>query len=75
MNTNDLSFCEPAQAAPLAKWCLRVLTDKGQKFGGGIDTPSLCGRVQPPMGWDLAILVSLKHPSICPQCLEHLKGK
>jgi hypothetical protein len=52
------SFCEPTMAGPLAKWCIRPL--RGRKMlGGGINTPSLCGRVQPHLGgWDLNVDIS-----------------
>ncbi len=31
----------------------------GKKFGGGVDTPSLCGRVKKGLGWDLRLPVDL----------------
>lgn len=64
----NYSFCEPVVAAPLAKWCIRKLTDVGHKFGGGVDTPSLCGRVEPPYGWDVDVAMDMDHPAICLQC-------
>ena len=64
----DYSFCESASASSSSPWCVRLLTDQGQKLSGGVDTESLCGRVKPPFGWDLSVPFSIKHPSICPKC-------
>jgi hypothetical protein len=52
------AFCEWSGAASLAPWHIRRLTEAGKKTGGGVDTASLCGRVQPHSqggwgGWDL----------------------
>ena len=66
----ELSFCESAMSTMCSPWCLRKLTKAGQKLSGGVDTPSLCGRVRPPFGWDLEVPVSLKHVSICPACRD-----
>jgi len=75
---SEYSFCESVHAGPLAAWHIRKLTDQGQKFGGGIDTPSLCGRVRPPPksnGWDLKVPIdemTLRLPhgrgGICSDC-------
>src|SRR5690606_16852883 len=48
------SYCEPATAI-LNTWHIRRLTDTGRHLSGGVDTPSLCGRVDPAKfgGWDL----------------------
>lgn len=55
----DFSFCEPSIAGSLAPWCIRQLNGGMKKLGGGITTPSLCGRVSPTAGgWDLATVVS-----------------
>jgi hypothetical protein len=73
---DQYSFCEPSHAGPLARWCVRPLTEKGRKLGGGVDTPSLCGRVDPAKGggWDLSAKceVSADHPHMCPRCREKL---
>ncbi len=47
----------------IGPWHIRRLSDAGLKLGGGIDTPSLCGRIRPlgdttggrrgGGGWDL----------------------
>ncbi len=71
--TNRYSFCESVTATSRSPWCIRVLTEQGQKLGGGVDTPSLCGRVQPPPkgnGWDLPVVFTVHHPSACPKCVE-----
>lgn len=70
------SFCEPSTAGPCAPWCIRKLTAAGQKFGGGVDTPSLCGRVKPcgeggADGWDVRCDVNIEQhrQMICKRCL------
>lgn len=73
------AFCEPVWAGPLGKWCIRKLSDAGPKYGGGVDTSSLCGRVKPPgsggacNGWDLRVRITeghlTKNDLICPKCL------
>jgi len=72
-----LSFCEPVWVATAAPWCLRYLTDKGPKYGGGVDTESLCGRVKPPHGWDVEVPVTQdrldREGHTCPRCLQVLK--
>lgn len=45
--TPPYAFCELVFATSLRPWCIRKLGKAGLKLGGGIDTPSLCGRVQP----------------------------
>jgi hypothetical protein len=47
------SFCESVHAGSSSRWHIRVLSPSGQHFGGGVTTPSLCGLVKPPLGWDL----------------------
>jgi len=64
-----------------SKWHIRPLTKTGQHMSGGIDTPSLCGRVDLKFGgWDVACEInpqSMKHA--CPECarlyLEVISGK
>lgn len=71
------SFCEPVWVGSAAPWCVRRLTAKGRKVGGGVDTPSLCGRVDPANGggWDLSAecRVSLDHPHMCARCKAELR--
>jgi hypothetical protein len=66
------AFCEPETVGGAAPWCLRLLTDTGPKYGGGIDTDSLCGRVKAHHGWDVDVPVTqdrLDHPRVtCAQC-------
>ncbi len=62
------SFCESVTATGISPWCIRPLTDQGRKLSGGVDTASLCGRVQPPHGWDIGLPVSLTHWKICEKC-------
>lgn len=68
-----LSFCESVAATGYDNWHLRLLTGVGPKYGGGIDTPSLCGHVI--MGWDLEVPLNAHHleKSTCPSCLERAK--
>lgn len=71
------SFCEPDTVAGAAPWCLRPLTEAGQKFGGGVDTGSLCGRVRARHGWDIDVPVTkdrLENPEcMCPECAVQLE--
>ena len=46
----NYSFCEAVTATSFSKWHIRRLSRVGQKFGGGADTPALCGR---KVSWDL----------------------
>jgi len=69
----DLLFCEPAMVTGAGWWCLRFVGEKGEMFGGGVDTPSLCGRVDPEFnGWDIDVRVTqarLDHSYIaCTRC-------
>ena len=67
------SFCESVTALPLSKWHIRKLTAKGQMFGGGVDTVSLCGHINLKMGgWDLNIELTDFHleNNACKSCLE-----
>lgn len=59
------SFCEGIAASGGSPWHIRKLTDKGQKFTGGADTKSLCGR---QMSWDLKTPVNPHHSNICKIC-------
>jgi hypothetical protein len=53
MKHASFSFCESVAAGPRSLWHIRRLTEKGYKYGGGIDTGSLCGHVKEKGGWDL----------------------
>ena len=69
------SFCESVYAGPLAPWHIRKLTKVGKKLGGGIDTPSLCGRVK--RGWDLEVEINEFHldSNACPDCRNEYRKK
>jgi len=68
----EYSLCESAYAGPQNKWHIRKLTDVGPKFGGGIDTPSLCGLIGPPQGngWDINVDITEHHldENVCKHC-------
>lgn len=63
-------LCESIHNPPLGKWHIRRLSKSGKHYGGGIDTPTLCGRTF--TGWDLeyAILSHSKLRNICEKCVE-----
>ena len=52
----DFSFCESVHATGRSWWHIRKLTEAGGKYGGGIDTNSLCGHVKD--GWDLRVEIN-----------------
>lgn len=72
-----LSFCESVTATGLSPWCLRWLDAAGPKFGGGVTTPSMCGRVRARFGWDIEVAITPFHleANACPQCLKHLSSR
>lgn len=76
MMNPTLSFCESIYATTSSLWHIRILTEKGCKLNGGIDTESLCGKVRIGRGWDLRVRarVTLNHPSVCKECLKKVKG-
>lgn len=55
--TMKYSFCECAVANSTNRWHIRMLTDNGPKYSGGIDSESLCRRVRPKpwSGWDIKV--------------------
>jgi hypothetical protein len=66
-------FCEPEWASPKSCWHIRrVMPNVGLKLGGGIDTPSLCGRVLTHKGWDLNVEITRFHltHNTCIQCRD-----
>lgn len=71
------SYCEPVFAGSFGRWCIRPLTDAGPKYGGGVDTSSLCGRVSLKLGgWDIRVpFGSVKKSVVCIRCLEIFKTK
>jgi hypothetical protein len=66
------SFCESVTATSYSPWHIRQLTKEGKKLGGGVDTPSLCGRVKKMKGWDLETDINPFHLAngCCPECLK-----
>jgi hypothetical protein len=81
IDLSTYTFCEPSFAGPRAPWCIRKLTAIGKKLGGGVDTPSLCGRVKPtavggPGGWDLTHTLGeadLEAEFTCKKCVAKLR--
>ena len=70
--SKEYSFCESVTATSISPWCIRPLTEQGKRLSGGIDTPSLCGRVKERMGWDLQTPVNLGDPRACRECKKVL---
>jgi hypothetical protein len=71
------AFCESVTG--IGRWHIRKLSAAGLKLGGGIDTPTLCGRIRPMGdegggrrgggGWDLeARITKLQLEAVCPDC-------
>ena len=62
------SFCESVHATGRSPWHIRRLAGE-RKLGGGIDTPSLCGRVT--QGWDLEVEITEHHlEHACERCVQ-----
>lgn len=67
------SFCESVHASGSSPWHIRELV-KDQKFGGGIDSVSLCGRVKD--GWDLRVQIAPEYFArgcVCKDCAAEYK--
>lgn len=60
-------FCETVTAGPVADWHIRKGTEAGPFFGGGADTPALCGRV---VAWDLDVEINERQldAGTCSKC-------
>ena len=71
----DFSFCESVHATARSCWHVRRLTDSGAKYGGGIDSASLCGRIED--GWDLQVEINQFHINnvTCLSCRDDLLRK
>jgi len=68
----DLCYCESIYASSFSRWHLRR-PKTGLKLGGGIDSPSLCGRIE--RGWDLNVRPDASHdPHTCQECLVASKA-
>ena len=65
------TFCESTWSSGLGLWCIRKPSEVGPKFGGGIDTSSLCEHVKAGNGWDLEVRITEHHLSknTCKKCL------
>lgn len=71
------AFCESVHAMPLGSWHIRRIGEAGLKLGGGIDTPSLCGKLRPfgdnsaerrgTGGWDLRVRILPRHLEAAPK--------
>lgn len=69
----EFSYCESIHASGSSPWHIRRLTDVGRRLSGGIDTPSLCGHVRPPKGWDLVRGPAddkIRMPHVCVKCFD-----
>ncbi len=89
MDLSKFSYCEGSWATANSPWHIRELTAVGKKLGGGIDTASLCGRVQPfgkgsvftCGGWDLLASIDLDDAQganrrrVCQACIALLLQK
>jgi hypothetical protein len=68
---DECVFCEPAHPGFISPWHIRKLTDAGLKPHGGIDSASICGRLTPPDGVDLAVPIDARSLALaCPRCVE-----
>jgi len=72
---DDYAFCEAVTASGSSPWHIRELTPAGKKLSGGVDTPSLCGHVRPPYGWDLTPVVNLTITRACRRCADVLRAR
>jgi hypothetical protein len=65
------AFCEAVTASGHSSWHIRNVCTR-LFLTGGVDTPSLCGHVNPtPGGWDVNVKITEHHLShACPRCVE-----
>jgi len=64
------AFCEGVNATSRSQWHIRKLTAAGLKPSGGIDTFSLCGRIERVLGWDLKVKITGEHlQHTCSACV------
>lgn len=69
---SQYSFCEPVWAHPTSRIHVRNLEGGEPKYGGGINTPTLCGRLM-DYGWDIPGDVdetSLDYMLTCVECVD-----
>lgn len=70
------AFCEGVWASGGSPWHIRKINPEvGLRLTGGIDTPSLCGRVTPKVnGWDLRVRITNMHLAhkggVCEGCKD-----
>jgi hypothetical protein len=77
MNNNffmrDYSFCETVHVGSHSRWHIRKLSNVGQKFSGGADTPALCEAV---VSWDLKTKITeISLKNACSKCLVIYREK
>lgn len=70
----EYSFCEKVTAGGTTPWHIRKVATR-LFLTGGIDSPSLCGQVDPAKpfggGWDVNVKISERHlQHTCPKCVE-----
>lgn len=73
MAQDKYSICESYAATPHSLWHIRKLSERGHKYGGGIDTPGLCGWPNERSGgWDLEVPMTEFHMehNICKKCVK-----
>lgn len=67
MSDTTYKFCESRWATSTSPWHIRALTDKGPKYGGGADTPSLCDL---KVAWDVDVDITNHHLThACSPCV------
>ncbi len=79
MPRKKYSLCESVTATAISPWCIRPLTKKGRKPGGGVDMSSLCGRVRINAGWDVGGRTGLNDilgvKAVCKRCVAVVREK
>lgn len=68
--TPAYAYMESMHASSASPWHIRrIPKGQGLKLGGGITTPSLCGKVRD--GWDLRSRLDQQYdPHTCPWCIQ-----
>ena len=72
------SLCESVVAGPKSPWHIReVPAGLPLKFGGGIQTGSLCGHPKAGQGWDLQVEITEHHltHNVCTKCVKLYREK
>jgi hypothetical protein len=69
------AFCESVHATGTSPWHIRRVVG-ALKLGGGIDSPSLCKRVDAGKGWDLEARITQHHLNhACPTCVAEYRWR